>query len=67
MDWLKTLISNHTFVFFGIVVGVPVIMGTLHSIIRSIIKHRERMAMIERGMHPDHPPEDLRRNESAER
>jgi hypothetical protein len=30
-----------------LVVGIPVIA-------KQLLRHRERMAMIERGMHPDH-------------
>ena len=27
-------------------------------IVKSLIAHRERMSLIEMGLHPDHPPED---------
>jgi hypothetical protein len=57
MDWLKTLFSNHTFAFFFAVVGIPMIVMGLKEIIKLLIKHRERMAMIEHGMDPDaHQP-----------
>ena len=52
MDWLKELFHNSTFVFFGLVIGVPVIMMSLTEIVKLLIKHRERMAMIEHGMDP---------------
>jgi hypothetical protein len=33
-------------------------LGVAITIItKALIRHRERMAMIERGMHPDHPQE----------
>jgi len=53
MDWLKTLFSNHTFTFFFIVVGFPVLVMGAKEIIKLLIKHRERMAMIEHGIDPD--------------
>jgi len=53
MDWLKTLVSNNTFLFFFAVVGIPMIVMGLKEIIKLLIKHRERMAMIEHGMDPD--------------
>ena len=53
MDWLKTLFSNHTFAFFFAVVGIPTIVMATKEIIKLLIKHRERMAMIEHGMDPD--------------
>jgi hypothetical protein len=63
MDWLKNLTSNHTFLFFFAVVGIPMIVMGLKEIIKLLIKHRERMAMIEHGMHPDSPNRALRRVE----
>jgi len=53
MDWLKTLFSNHTFTFFFLVVCIPVLVMGTKEIIKMLIKHRERMAMIEHGMDPD--------------
>ena len=38
---------------------VAIIVGGISSIIKRLIKHRERMAMIEQGLHPDFPPEPL--------
>jgi hypothetical protein len=63
MDWLKNLTSNHTFLFFFAVVGIPMIVMGLKEIIKLLIKHRERMAMIEHGMHPDSPNRALRQVE----
>ena len=53
MEWLKTIFSNHTFAFFFAIVGVPLIVKGTVEVIRMLIKHRERMAMIEHGMDPD--------------
>jgi hypothetical protein len=52
MDWLTKLVSNNTFLFFFAVVGIPCIVMGLMEITKSLIKHRERMAMIEHGMDP---------------
>jgi hypothetical protein len=37
---------------------IAIICGSVMAIVSSVIKHRERMAMIEMGIHPDHPPDD---------
>jgi hypothetical protein len=36
-------------------------------IIKLLIRHRERMTMIERGMHPDFPPEDVEKENTKGR
>ena len=53
MDSLRAAFSNHTFLFFFAVVGIPVLCVTFRETIKLLIKHRERMAMIEHGMDPD--------------
>jgi hypothetical protein len=43
----------------GIMVPIVAIVAfAIVVILKLLIRHRERMAMIERGMHPDYPPED---------
>jgi hypothetical protein len=37
---------------------VAILVGGIIAIAAMIIKHRERIAMIERGIHPDYPPEE---------
>ena len=37
---------------------VAIIAGATIVIVRKVCTHRERMAMIERGIHPDDPAED---------
>jgi len=57
MDWLKNAFSDHTFLFFFAFVGIPMIVISLKEIVMLLIKHRERMAMIEHGMDPNaHQP-----------
>ena len=42
---------------FGMLIPISAILvGGAYAIIKLIIRHRERLAMIERGMHPDTPP-----------
>jgi hypothetical protein len=64
MDWLKTAFSDHTFLFFFAVVGIPMIVISLKEIVKLLIKHRERMAMIEHGMDPyaNQPPPRAKKN-----
>ncbi len=49
MDWFMPLIGN----FWFWVVGVPVLVCGIYAMTDLLIRHRERMAMIERGMNPD--------------
>ena len=42
---------------FAIPITAILVWGII-AITKILIRHRERMAMIERGMHPDHPPEE---------
>ena len=37
---------------------VAIIVGGVVTVVKMLISHQERLAMIERGMHPDHPPDD---------
>lgn len=37
---------------------VAIIVGGVIAVITMIIRHNERMAMIERGMHPDAPKDE---------
>lgn len=53
MEWIKDLDPRT----IGVLIPVVAIVGGFtYAIIKAIIRHRERLAMIERGMHPDHPP-----------
>jgi hypothetical protein len=54
-EWLRFLNNPDTIVFL-----VPIVFVLVFGIVaitKLLIRHRERMAMIERGMHPDYPPE----------
>ncbi|MGA2062390.1 MAG: hypothetical protein ABSG67_18055 [Thermoguttaceae bacterium] len=37
---------------------VGIVSITIAVIVKKAFAHRERMAMIERGIHPDYPPEN---------
>lgn len=61
MEWLKSL-QMHEILVYSLAIGLPVVVivsQAIVSIVKALIKHRERMAMIERGLHPDLPPEQL--------
>jgi hypothetical protein len=55
---IQNLFNNPGSLFWVCIMAIPVtaiLVGGIQSITSSLIKHRERMAMIERGMHPDGP------------
>ncbi len=52
-SWSELL--RHT-ELFGIMIPIVAILAMAVIVITKLsMRHRERMAMIERGMHPDHP------------
>lgn len=53
LEWQSFLCRPETLVFMIPIVGI--VVGGIIAITRLLIRHRERMAMIERGMHPDFP------------
>ena len=53
MTWDR-LLEPDVLAVVGIFI-VPVIVGGVVVVTKMLIKHRERMAMIERGMNPDAP------------
>ena len=54
-SWSELL--NHT-ELFGIMIPIVAILAMAVIVTTKLaMRHRERMAMIERGMHPDHPEE----------
>lgn len=46
---------------------VAIVMGVIKKIVEILVRHRERMAMIERGMHPDNVPEPVETGEDVYR
>lgn len=51
MTWMNVISRPETLVFL-VPIAAILVFG-LTGIIKILIKHRERMAMIEQGMHPD--------------
>lgn len=41
-----------------LILGGGILIAGIVILVKSIIKHRERMAMIESGIHPDYPPDE---------
>ena len=54
-DWSR-LLRPEVFVF--LIPIAAVLMGGGVAITKMLIVHRERMALIEQGLHPDHLPEE---------
>ena len=53
---LDRILSNPSTLFWICVFSIPVtaiLVGGITTITSHLIRHRERMAMIERGIHPD--------------
>lgn len=46
--------SNYVWVLIPI---AAIVVGGIHSMLREVHRNQERLAMIERGMHPDGPAE----------
>lgn len=66
MEWLKAAFSNNQFLFFFAIIGIPMICMSLTEIVKVLIKHRERMAMIEHGMDPNaHEPRKTAKREAC--
>jgi hypothetical protein len=56
----------NTMPWFAWIPIVAIVCGTIDGIFKRSIKHRERMAMIQRGMNPDTPTEKVHAYEDAE-
>ena len=54
-EWLSYVARPETLVF--IIPIVAIVMVGIVTVTKLLIRHRERMAMIERGMHPDQAQE----------
>ncbi len=57
MDWTQFLSRPEALVFAVPIVAI-VVWGIV-MIVQRLIAHRERMAMIEQGLDPDHPPAEV--------
>jgi hypothetical protein len=54
------------FPWFAWIPIVAIVCGTIDVILKQSMKHRERMAMIRAGMHPDAPNEKVSSYDHAE-
>ena len=52
--------------WFAWIAIVAIISGTIDGVFKRTIKHRERMAMIQHGIHPDAPAEKIHAYADAE-
>ena len=59
--WLELL--SHPEVLIFLLPIVAILVGGIIAITKTLIRHRERMAMIERGMNPNFPAEPCDRQE----
>ncbi len=60
MNDLTHILTSPDTLAITLALGIPIvaiIVGGITTILKSIISHRERMALIEQGLHPDFPPE----------
>lgn len=55
VEWPSFLSNPATLVL--LIPIVAILVGGITGIVKLLLRHRERMAMIERGLHPDYPPE----------
>ena len=62
MEWLKELEPQ---TIGALIPVVAIIVGGIVLVTKAIIRHRERLAMIEKGMHPDHPPTETPHQSSS--
>ncbi|HEY4759122.1 MAG TPA: hypothetical protein VIH42_00940 [Thermoguttaceae bacterium] len=60
-DFFYRLIEKPDFLALMVPI-VAIVGGITLVIVKRAFSHRERMAMIERGIHPDFPPEDEESN-----
>jgi hypothetical protein len=56
MSWWQYLMRVETLPLMIPIVAI--IVGGIIGIVVILLHHRERMAMIEQGLHPDHPQEE---------
>ena len=56
-SWENLEFLYHPEILVFLIPILAILMGGITAISKQWIRHRERMAMIERGMHPDFPDE----------
>lgn len=63
--WVKLLSEPETLVF--LIPMLAILVGGIIAIVKILIRHRERMTLIEHGIHPDYPPEESPEDEEMTR
>ncbi len=56
-EYLRLFFRPETLVF--LIPTLAILVGGIIAIMKIVIHHRERMTMIEHGIHPDYPPDEL--------
>ena len=64
-EWLKLFFKPDTIVF--LIPIVAILVGGIIAVVTILIRHRERMTMIEHGIHPDYRPEEPLEDEDLPR
>ena len=64
-NYLRLFFEPETLVF--LIPIVAILTGGIIAIVKILIRHRERMTMIEHGIHPDYRPEELSEDEGMDR
>ena len=62
-EWLQLFFRPETLVF--LIPIVAILTGGIIAIMKILIHHRERMTMIEHGIHPDYQPEESLEDEGV--
>jgi len=65
MDLSRLLSRPDTIVF--LIPITAIIVGGIIAVVKILITHRERMALIEQGLHPDHPSDQVNSDDDAAR
>ena len=62
MGWLVKLLSDPgtgtPVLILAIAIGVPVAVWGIVALVQTLVRHRERIAMIDQGLHPDSPRDE---------
>ena len=60
-EWLRLLLEQDTMILMIPIVAI--LVGGIIAIAKLLVRHRERMTMIEHGIHPDDWPEDAQEDD----
>ena len=63
-SWIRLFSRPDTLVLMIPIVAI--LVGGIITIVKLLVRHRERMTMIEHGIHPDYRAEELPEDEDME-